>query len=159
VLAHRLGIEIAGHRVVGQERLQLAREEEPLARLRPVERLHPQSVAGQEEDVPLRVPEREGIHAVQAAEHGRPLLQVELQEHLAVAVGNEAHPAGCQLGAQLPVVEDLPIEGEDDAPVRVPHGLTPGIAQVDDGQAAMGQPDAARGISPDVVGVWTPVLL
>jgi hypothetical protein len=92
-----------------------------------------------------RIPQGKGVHAAQLLQHGRALGLVEVQQHLGVGAGAEDVALRLQLAAQLAVVVDLAVEGDDELAVGTHHGLCAALAEVDDGQAAVAQGDAAIG--------------
>ena len=57
-------------------------------------------------------------------------------------------------GPQLEVVEDLPVLNDADCPVGGEHRLI-SVLEIDDCQAARGQPDGAIDVAP--VGIGSPV--
>ena len=65
-------------------------------------------------------------------------------------------PAWGQLGAELEVIVDLAIIG-DDGRARRHHRLLRRIAQIDDRQATMREPDRTRRRNPGAVSVWAAV--
>ena len=65
------------------------------------ERLLADAVAGDRQLPAAGVPEREGEHAVEAADAVDAVLLVEVDDDLGVALGGEAMAAGDELGAQL----------------------------------------------------------
>jgi hypothetical protein len=69
-----------------------------------------------------------------------------MEDDLGVAVRAEARPLALQLRPQLAVVVDLAVEG--DGQLAQVHRLGAGLAQVDDRQAAVGQPRAPVGRHP-----------
>jgi hypothetical protein len=86
------------------------------------EGLHPEPVAGDKGLFTVAVPNAEGEHAVEAGQRAFAPASVRGEHHLHVASGLEI-PAGGELGAQLTVVFDLAVVGEQIAPVAGPEGL------------------------------------
>ena len=66
-----------------------------------VERLDPVAVSGEHEPPLARVPERDREHPAQPPREVEPVLLVEVDEHLGVAVRAEAVARALELGAQL----------------------------------------------------------
>ena len=149
-------VEVDLAREVGQrpQRLQLGGEREvgPVA---VVERLDPEAVAREHEPAPLRVPHRDREHAPQPLGEARPVLLVEVDEHLGVGVRRAEAVAGrLELRPQLGVVVDLAVLDDDDPPVLVGDRLVAAL-EVDDRQPPRRQPglaehDLARAVRPAV---------
>src|SRR4029450_5822998 len=76
------------------------------------------------------------------------------QDHLGVGAGAEAETAALQLGAELPVVVDLAVEGDPVALARVRHRLR-APSDVDDREAPMHQRDTR--LEEDTLAVGAPV--
>jgi hypothetical protein len=74
------------------------------------------------------VPDGEGEHAPQARQPRDALLREEGQDDLCVAVAAEGVVAR-QLGADVPVVVDLPVEDDLVAAVRGGHRLEAGVGR------------------------------
>ena len=108
-----------------------------------VERLDAKDVAGAKKLVLLLVPDDEGVHAAQAIEYGLAPLLVAVQEALGVGSTVELIALGLELGAKLLEVVDLAVEDDNDAAVLIGHGLSAGLGQVEDRQAAEAQGNAA----------------
>ena len=66
-----------------------------------------------------------------------------MQEDLGVGVRGKAPPALFQLFAQLAVVIDLAVENDLIPAIGAGHRLSSGLREVDDGQPAVSQADAA----------------
>jgi hypothetical protein len=92
--------------------------------------------------------DREGEHAVEALDAGRPPLGPGLQDHLGVAGRGEAVAGLGQLLAQLLVVVDAAVEGDRQAQRGVDEGLRGGFGQVDDLQPAVAEADRPRSTTP-----------
>src|SRR5262249_52854235 len=125
------GVSLAGHAGIGEERLDLGSEREELGPIVVEERLLPRAIPGEEELLPLRVPEGEREHAVEGAGDVLSALLVEVKDHLAVALALEAM-ARLELLPELLEVVDLPVEDEPEGPVLVRHRLAGGLGEVDD---------------------------
>ena len=125
------------------QRLELRREHEVLA-VAVVERLDPEAVAREHEPAPLRVPHRDREHAPQPLGEARPVLLVEVDEHLGVGVRRAEAMAGrLELRPQLGVVVDLAVLDDDDPPVLVGDRLVAAL-EVDDREPPRGQPGLAE---------------
>ena len=66
-----------------------------------------------------------------------------MQEALGVGSTVELIALGLELGAKLLEVVDLAVEDDNDAAVLIGHGLSAGLGQVEDRQAAEAQGNAA----------------
>jgi hypothetical protein len=137
------------------ERLELRGPRQHAADVPPVQGLDPEAVATHDEPPARRVPQGEGEHAAQAPGEREPVLLVEMDEDLGVAVvGAEPMPLGLELATQLGVVVDLAVVDDDHLAGLVGDRLL-AAGQVDDRQAAHGQPDPvgapdARAVRPAV---------
>src|SRR5947209_8590203 len=98
-------------------------------------------IPGKEQAPLAGVPDGERELAVEALDAGRPPLLPEVDQHLDVGAGAEAVPARLELGAELPVVEDLAVADEDQRAVFVEDRLVSSL-QIDD----LETPDAERDI-------------
>ncbi len=113
-----------------------------------VQGLDAQSVPGQEQTAAVPFPDRQGEHAVQAFEHLLAPGMVGLEYHLGIAIGEELIAEDFQLAAQRGVVVDGPVEHQGQPQLIVHHGLTRGLGQVHDLQAAVGQGHRPAGPEP-----------
>src|SRR5437867_3330117 len=84
VLGERVPIEVAGNVGVDEQRLQLGSEEKRPRELRVVERLLPETIAGEQETATPSVPEREGEHAFQTFEGCGSVVLVGVEDDLGV---------------------------------------------------------------------------
>ena len=105
----------------------------------------PGAVAREEQPPPPAVPQGEREHAAEPREALDPVGGVGGQQHLGVRPRPEAVPARLELGAELPEVVDLPVADDLDARVVGRHRLARRVAQIDDGQAPVREPDRALG--------------
>ncbi len=125
-LGYALGVDGGADLGVGQDGLGLGAEQHAVPGGPVVERLDPHPVADQQQFLGARVPECEGVHAVEPGGEVLAPLEVGVEGHLGVAAGPEGVPVGLQLGAQLAVVVDLTAVGGDQqgaAVVLDGHGL------------------------------------
>src|SRR5262249_1230720 len=136
------------------KRAQLRRELEPAARRAVVERFDPEAVAGEDEPPGPRVPQRDREHPAQAAREGRPLLLVEVDEDLGVALRAEAMTGALELRAQLAIVVELAVLDDVDGAVLVRDRLVAG-REVDDREAPRGE--ACRAVEEGAVAVGATV--
>ena len=84
-----------------------------------------------------------GEHAEQPLREGLAPLGVGLHDDLGVALAEEAVALGLELGAQLPVVVDHPVEHGGEAELGVDHRLLRALRQVDDLEPAVAEGDPA----------------
>ena len=130
-------VDRAGHvaRGQGEQRLQLAGEQDPLAPLvEPVDQgLLAEAVAAEHQGAPGGVPDGQGEHAAEQGEHARALVLVEVDEHLGVAVGAEGMSARLEAVAEGGEVVDLAVEDGPDGAVLIGQRLV-AAGKVDDGE-------------------------
>ena len=93
-----------------RDRLQLGREDESLRGLGVVQGLDAQPVAGEEQRLPLSVPDREGEHAAEPLHAPLAVLLIEVHQNLAVRCRREPMSLRLELGSELSVVVDLAVE-------------------------------------------------
>ena len=108
-----------------------------------VERLDAKDIAGAKKLILLLVPDDEGVHTAQTIEYRLAPLLVAVQEALGVGAAVELIALGLELGAKLLEVVDLAVEDDNDAAVLIGHGLSAGLGQVEDRQAAEAEGNAA----------------
>ena len=145
------GLERVEVDLAARQRAQLGGELEPARDDAVEQRLDPEAIAGEDEAAASGIPDRDREHAAQALRESRPVLLVEMDEHLGVAVGAEAVALRLQLGAELPVVVELAVLDDDDAAVLVRDRLVAGL-EVDDRQPAGGETDGAVDVDAARVG-------
>ena len=153
VLIERRRVELsatADPRVLEQG-LELRGEHELAIRPRIEQRLLADPIAGQEQESPPLVPDREGEHAAKPPQASRPILLEGMDDDLGVAPGGEPVSVCLQLGAQLEEIVDLAVERHPDRAVLVAHRL-PAAGQVDDAEPALAEADVALDVEPLVVG-------
>ena len=112
----RLVIDLTRDLVVAEQRAISEAKLSTPSRRAVEQRLLADAVAGEEELLPTRVPEREREHAVELADAVDPMLLVEVGDDLRVALGGRACARAAGARPQLPVVVDLAVE--DDATER-----------------------------------------
>ena len=104
----------------------------------------------------LAVPQREGKHADRAFDRGFDApKRAGFQQHLGVGIAAHGMAGRLQLAADVAVVVDFAVEGDDEAPVGRMHRLRAAGTEIDDGEPALTQRHAALGLDPDVAGVGT----
>jgi hypothetical protein len=142
-LVERDRIELGAEAGQRQQRLHLGGEMEHAAMAGVEERPDPHSVARQHHAPAARIPYGEGEIAVEALDAGFAHQLVEMQDDLGVARGAEPPAAAAQFLAQLDMVEDLAIEGDDEVAAGVAHRLAT-VGEGDDGKPDMGEPCLRR---------------
>src|SRR5262249_49972285 len=153
-LVDRTGIDREAISGGEPDALDVAREVEPVAKIRIEERLLPQPVPRKEQPLARSIPESESEHPVQAGveEPLRSPFLVRMNDDLGVGPRSEAMPGSPELVSQVIEVVDLPVEDDPDRPVLVAHGLVAGRRAVDDAEPPVGKPDARRRPDPAIVG-------
>ena len=150
IFGQRLGVGF-DRRQERQQRLGFGSEDEEAADDGVIERLDAEAVAGAEEAPAPVVPDREGEHAAQPVDAIGPVAVVCGKDAFGVGIRAEP-PAGRELGPQLPVIVDFAVIGDRGRPRRG-HRLARRLAQIDDRQAAVGEPGLPRLCEPDAVPV------
>ena len=138
--------------VVLQQGLDLRAEQHDRTDLGVVQRLDPVTVAGKKQLAAFAVPDREREHPVEALDTGRTPRGVCGEHDLGVGVGDEAAALPSQLLAELAVVVELAVVGDDVVTGGVHHRLVALRAGIDDRQAAVGEPHRSVGELPFAVG-------
>ena len=134
--------------------LQLRGEENTLRRCRVVERLDAEAIARQGQRPRLAVPQREGKHADRAFDRGFDApKRAGFQQHLGIGVAAHGMAGRLQLAADVAVIVDFTIEGDDKSPIGRMHRLRAAGAEIDDGKPPLAQRHAAFGLDPDFAGV------
>src|SRR5688572_18311564 len=105
------------------------------------ERSDADTVAHQHEAASRPIPQGDRELPVEIVDEVQPALFIEMHDRFGVAVRAKRVAAFYEVLTQLDVVEDLAVERDPDRAVFVAQRLL-ARAQVDDGQAAMTQPDA-----------------
>ncbi len=142
VVMNRLGVGLARHVRILQDRLRLGREPERARVLVVAERFLAQAVARGEQAPAARVPDREGEHAAQVPHARLAVLLVQAKDDLGVARRPEPMALLLEIGAQLLEVVDLAVVRDDKRSIVVRHRLVRPIAEVDHLQAPVHQPDS-----------------
>ena len=139
---------------VGQDRLDLAREDQLAVDETVVQRLFPESVPRQEELAHRRFIERERPHPVELMDALRSPFEVRGQDDLGVGPGAERVSLRLQRLPDLAKVEDFAVERDNHAaaPALVDHRLATQLAQVDDRKPSMPEADVLVGIETFVIG-------
>ena len=150
-LDHRRGVDHRGRRAARQQRLDLGAEHHSRRCGRQVHRQDPEAVAHQPERIDAPVPQCERELPVEELPGPLPVLLVEVDDHLGVALGGEAVALALQLPPQLDEVEDLPVEAEPHRAVLVGDRLE-AVGDVDDAQPAVRETDAVVAVQAVAVG-------
>ena len=104
------------------------------------------------------VPQREGEHADGALDRGLDAPErAGFQQHLGIGIAAHRPAGGCKLAADVAVIVDLAVEGDDVAPVGRMHRLRAAGTEIDDREPALRQHRAAFGLDPDPAAVGTAV--
>jgi hypothetical protein len=129
----------AGQRV-GEDRLRFRAEEDAVGGRVVVEGLDAHAVADHDELVAAAVPDREGVHAVEAFGDRVAPFEIAAQDDLGVGVGGEPVSPVDELAAEFGEVVGLPRVDERDRAVRRVggHRLT-AAGQVDDREPAVSE--------------------
>ncbi len=133
----------AGNR---EDRLDLGREEQHAIRLMEEQGLLTVAVTGEQQTLPVRVPEGEREHAAEARHARRSPLLVRMHDGLGVGAGAERVPLRDELLAQRLKIVDLPVEDDLHRAVLVRHRLVSG-GQIDDGQPPVREAHAALAVA------------
>src|SRR6266508_5574983 len=134
-----------------RQRLQFGGEGDQASLAAVIERLDPETVAGEHDSALSRVPEREREHAAQLTHECGAVLLVEVDEHLGVALRRKTMAASFQPGPELAVVVDLSVLNDLDRAVLVPDRLVAAL-EVDDGKAPRRERDGPVDEAPLAVG-------
>ena len=154
IKTQRCEIDLALHRRMGDDGLQLGAKDEGPAIPRVIQRLHSQMIARQKERLGAGIPQRKRKHAAQPRNHAFAPRLPAGEEHLGVALRVEDPARSGELLAQRVKIVDFAVEHDGMRPVRARHRL--GTAgDVDDGKPAVSQVDGAGfeiavGIGPAV---------
>src|SRR5262245_12519284 len=152
-LVDRTGIDCEAIAGGEPDTLDVAREVEPVAKIRIEERFLPQPVSRKEQALARSIPESEREHPVQALEEPlRSPFLVRMNDDLGVGPRSEAMSGSPELVSQVIEVVDLAVEDDPDRPVLVAHGLVAGRRAVDDAEPSVGKPDARRQPETAIVG-------
>ena len=119
-----------------------------------VQRFDAEPVTAEQHPAAVALDDREGEHALEVFDEPVAPAVVRLEQDLGVAVGEEAVAVADQLTAQVLVVVDTAVPADGQSEFRIDHGLSPGLGQIDDFQAAVTKRDPALG--PHTRRVRTP---
>ena len=144
IFVERLRVDLPGHVRHLQDGLQLAGEQQPARLVTIDQRLFSQPIAGQQQLLPLGVPDGQGKHAVESGEQLGPLVFVQMDQHFRVALRAEAVAGRFEPAPQVAEIIDFAVEDDPHRAVFVGERLL-AAGHVDDGQAAM--PEGHAGLS------------
>jgi hypothetical protein len=141
------GVEVG----MGAEGLEFGGEEEAATLPSVVERLFAVAITGEVEAALVAVPEGEGEHPVEAGEGlgNAPAFEGGEED---LGVGGAAPGEGTEFLAEVLVVVDLAVEGDDEALRGGGHGLVPGRREIEDGEPAVSEGDAVAAPGPSTIG-------
>src|SRR6185437_4950306 len=105
----------------GEQGLNLRGKCKPPSPFDKEEGLHPAAVAGTEHTSPMRVPDREGKHPIEALHATLTILLISMKNNLGVGHGAEMVTAGNQIGDQFTIIVDLSVVGKPHRVVLVRH--------------------------------------
>ena len=134
-------IRLPGQALDFAQPLELRRERQPvlLGQPRVVQRLYPEPVAGEEQDVAVEVDHGERPHADETADAVRPPFEVRVQQDLRVPRRFDRVATRQKLVAQLDEVVDLAVVGDRYAASRREHRLRGAVGEVEDRQPPVGE--------------------
>ena len=150
IRVERVPVELSMRQADNVECLQLRREPDSPGSGRDVERLDAEPVAGEEQRLLGRVPDGEREHAAQPLHALRPVLFVEMQDDLGVALSGEHVSLRDQPTPELAVVVDLAVEDDDLRVVFVEDRLS-SARQIDDAEPSHPEADVAVHVGALVV--------
>src|SRR5579864_9368172 len=133
------GVKLAGHEAGGKKRFEFRGEYELAGGLVQVKRFDAQTVAPENQFALASVPNCNGKHAAQFFDETLAIFQVEMKDNLRVRSGAEGMAALFEFGAQFAGVIAFPVVGNPGLAIRAGHGHTPAVAQINDGEARIGQ--------------------
>jgi hypothetical protein len=104
-----------------------------------IERLDPKAIPGQSDTTPFEIYGAERELAVQPGKNVKAPPVECVQERLRVARRGVADVA--EIGTQLLVIEDFPVEAEPQGPIGMEHRLVGTFADIDDREASVDKTD------------------
>ncbi len=120
-----------------------------------MQRADADAIAGEENGALGKVDERQRELAAQLLEDAFAVLLVEVDDDLGVGVGAEDVALGLQLRLALGIVEQLAVVDDGNRAILVEDRLL-AVAEADDGEATVGEPDAGTQQKSVVVGTAVP---
>ena len=116
-----------------------------------IQRLDPKPVARDKEPAFPSIPDRKRVHSAQVLNAVTPMLFIEVNDGLGVAVSPVTMPASFQAFAQFLVVVEFAVVDDPDVVLFVADGLVTGL-DIDDAQPAHGQSDVSFHEEAIVIG-------
>ena len=150
----RDGVDAGVDAAACQQRGQGRGEADAGAILGDVQRFDAKPVTAEQHPAAVALDDREGEHALEVIDEAVAPAVVRLEKDLGVAVGEEPVAVAGQLTAQVLVVVDAAVPADGQAEFRIDHGLSPGLGQIDDFEAAVTQCNPA--LRPHACRVRTP---
>jgi hypothetical protein len=78
-----------------------------------------------------------------------------LEQHLGVGIAAHGTPGVAKLLADVAIIVDLAVEGDDVTTIGRVHGLGTARAQIDDRESALAEHDPDLGLDPSGTGIRT----
>src|ERR1043165_316622 len=123
IVIERLFVDVRRNCRVLQDRLDLRREDETAILVIEVERLHADAIAHEDESLPVRVPEGDGVIAFELVNEVETAFFVEMENRFGVSARRIFVATMFQVRADERVVVDLAVEYEPGALVAAVHRL------------------------------------
>src|SRR6185369_12212623 len=108
---------------MGEENFRLRSEEQRVVEDAPVKRFLSEAIARDQQTASAAIPQSEGEHAVELADHAVAVLFVQVRQDFGVGSAAKCMSTFFEFRAQLTVVVDLAVENYGDAPVFVENRL------------------------------------
>src|SRR5215217_2268403 len=108
---------------MGQQNFRLRSEEQRVVKHAPVKRLLSEAIARDQQTASAAIPQSEGKHAVELADHSVAVLFVQVRQDFGVGSAAKCMSTFFEFRAQLAIVVDLAVENYRDAPVFVENRL------------------------------------
>ena len=124
-LGNRADVRFGVDQAAGENRLDLGSEDDPIAAPRPVERLHAEPIAREEEPAFRRIPDREGEHAAEAGDAVVAPLLVRVHDRFGIGVRAVLVPEAFEHLPHRCVVVDPPLKTIHCVPSSFERGWRP----------------------------------
>ncbi|MNK76733.1 hypothetical protein D3C87_963100 [compost metagenome] len=135
-----------------EQRRQGRSKAQTLTGARQVQRLHAETVAGDEQAFGVAFPNGKREHAIELRQQRFAPGVVALEQHFGVATGVEGVTQRFKFGTQFREVVDRAVEGQGQAQLAVDHRLRRAVRQVHDFQATVTQGNRPLGMETPRVG-------
>src|SRR6185312_2799554 len=119
-----------------ENRLDLRSEEEPVAGLRPVERLDAEPIACEEQALPCGIPDGKCEHAAKVIDRRCTPLLVRMHDRFGIGTSRVSMAGRFEACANVAVVIDFAVEDDPDRLIFIRQRLMPG-GEINDAQPAM----------------------